>query len=169
VSDDAHTGLQVSFPLLVASPGENVLGWRAHQLPDGTLILSSPAGRTYVTTPGSAPLFPSLCHSTGGMPAPETDPPTQYCPERTAMMPKRRRTRAKDRAHPHRHRTPAKPRGPHRPARRALQLHRDRSTPNRRRPTLLAGFARGYSGQGAVTSFSTRNERRENTHDRPRR
>jgi hypothetical protein len=75
-------------------------GWREQQLPDGTLILTSPAGRTHVTTPGSALLFPSLCHATGGMPAPEADPPPDdYCGQRTAMMPKRRRTRAQDRAH----------------------------------------------------------------------
>lgn len=74
-------------------------GWRDQQLPDGTLILTSPAGRTYVTTPGSALLFPSLCHSTGGFPAIEVDPPVDYCSERTAMMPKRRRTRAQNRAH----------------------------------------------------------------------
>jgi hypothetical protein len=67
-------------------------------LPDGTLILTSPAGRTYVTTPGSALLFPSLCLSTGGIPAIEADPPADYCAERTAMMPKRRRTRAQNRA-----------------------------------------------------------------------
>ena len=33
------------------------------------------------------------------MPAPEAAPPADYCAERTAMMPKRRRTRAKDRAY----------------------------------------------------------------------
>jgi hypothetical protein len=32
------------------------------------------------------------------MPAPETDPPPDYCGQRTAMMPKRRRTRAQNRA-----------------------------------------------------------------------
>jgi Domain of unknown function (DUF222) len=74
-------------------------GWRDQQLPDGTLILTSPAGRTYVTTPGSALLFPSLCLSTGAMPAPQADPPADYCGDRTAMMPKRRRTRAQNRAH----------------------------------------------------------------------
>ena len=74
-------------------------GWREQQLPDGTLILTSPAGHTYITTPGSALLFPSLCHSTGGLPAPQADPPPDYCAERTAMMPKRRTTRAQDRAH----------------------------------------------------------------------
>ena len=73
------------------------LGWSEKQLADGTLILTSPAGRTYVTTPGSALLFPSLCYSVGGMPAPEVDPP-DYCGVRTAMMPTRRRTRAQDRA-----------------------------------------------------------------------
>jgi hypothetical protein len=73
-------------------------GWRDRQLPDGTVILTSPSGRTYVTTPGSALLFPSLCLSTGGLPAAEADPPLEYCGDRTAMMPKRRRTRAQDRA-----------------------------------------------------------------------
>ncbi len=74
-------------------------GWREQQLPDGTLILTSPAGRTYLTTPGSALLFPSLCHAVGGMPAPETDArPDDYCGQRSAMMPKRRRTRAQHRA-----------------------------------------------------------------------
>jgi hypothetical protein len=72
--------------------------WREQQLPDGTLILTSQAGHTYVTTPGSALLFPSLCHSVGGMPSPEVDLPLDYCAERTAMMPKRRRTRAQNHA-----------------------------------------------------------------------
>jgi hypothetical protein len=74
-------------------------GWGEQQLADGTLILTSPAGQTYVTTPGSALMFPSLCHAVGGMPAPETDPPHDYCADRTAMMPKRRRTRDQNRAH----------------------------------------------------------------------
>ena len=37
-----------------------------------------------------------LCRAVGGMPAPEADPPPDYCAERSAMMPKRRRTRAQD-------------------------------------------------------------------------
>src|SRR5262249_21249101 len=57
-------------------------GWREQQLPDGTLILTSPAGQTYVSTPGSALLFPSLCHAVGGMPAPETDTKPEPCPGR---------------------------------------------------------------------------------------
>ncbi len=74
-------------------------GWTEQQLADGTLILTSPAGDTHVTTPGSALLFPSLCHAVGGMPAPETPTPDDYCADRAAMMPRRRRTRAQDRAH----------------------------------------------------------------------
>ncbi len=71
-------------------------GWTDQQLADGTLILTSPAGCTYVTTPGSALLFPSLCHAVGGMPAPEVVPhPEDYCAPRTAMMPKRTRTRSR--------------------------------------------------------------------------
>jgi hypothetical protein len=33
------------------------------------------------------------------MPAPQTNPPSDYCADRAAMMPKRRRTRAQDRAY----------------------------------------------------------------------
>ncbi|OBJ11869.1 hypothetical protein A5624_00665 [Mycobacterium sp. 1482292.6] len=73
-------------------------GWQEQQLPDGTLILTSPAGRTYVTTPGSALLFPSLCRGVGAIPAAEADVAPDYCGDRTAMMPKRRRTRAQNRA-----------------------------------------------------------------------
>jgi len=72
-------------------------GWRDRQLPDGTLILTSPSGHTYVTTPGSALLFPNLCISVGGLSAAEADPPLDYSADRTAMMPKRRSTRAQDR------------------------------------------------------------------------
>jgi hypothetical protein len=74
-------------------------GWREEQLSDGTLILTSPAGHTYVTTPGSALLFPSLCLATGGMAAPEVYMLPERCGDRAAMMPQRRRTRAQNRAH----------------------------------------------------------------------
>ena len=73
-------------------------GWREKQLPDATLILTSPAGRTYVTTPGSALLFPSLCRGVGAIAAAEADVAPDYCGDRTAMMPARRRTRAQNRA-----------------------------------------------------------------------
>jgi len=74
-------------------------GWRDRQLPDGTIILESPSGKTYVTTPGSALLFPSLCVPTGDLQPPKPTEPVDYCDQRTAMMPRRRRTRAQDRAH----------------------------------------------------------------------
>jgi hypothetical protein len=74
-------------------------GWRDQQLPDGTVILDSPSGKTYVTTPGSALLFPSLCSPTGDLQPPEPTAPVDYCDERIAMMPRRRRTRRQDRAH----------------------------------------------------------------------
>ncbi len=70
-------------------------GWRDEQLPDGTLIWRLPDGHSYVTTPGSALLFPSLCAPTGDLPVP-TAP--ERCGERTAMMPRRTRTRAHNRA-----------------------------------------------------------------------
>jgi hypothetical protein len=73
-------------------------GWREKQLPDGTLILTSPSGQTYVTTPGSALLFPTLCQGVGAIAAAEADVAPDYCGERTAMMPTRRRTRVQDRA-----------------------------------------------------------------------
>src|SRR5271166_1534925 len=52
-----------------------VKGWRDEQHCGRTLIPTSPSGHTYVTTPGSALLFPSLCLSNGAIPAPEADPP----------------------------------------------------------------------------------------------
>lgn len=72
-------------------------GWRDTQLPDGTVILVSPAGHTYVTTPGSALLFPQLGAPTGDLAPPERQPDAA-CGERTAMMPRRRRTRAQNRS-----------------------------------------------------------------------
>ena len=73
-------------------------GWAEQQLADGTVIFTAPGGQTYVTTPGSALLFPSLCYAVGGLPTPEATPPQDRCAQRTAMMPKRRRTRAQNRA-----------------------------------------------------------------------
>ncbi len=73
-------------------------GWRDQQLPDGTVIWTLPDGHTYVTTPGSALLFPCLCAPTGNPPVRETAN-TERCGDRTAMMPLRSRTRAQNRAH----------------------------------------------------------------------
>jgi hypothetical protein len=70
-------------------------GWSDRQLPDATVIWTSLSGHTYVTTPGSALLFPSLSAPTGAL-DPVRDRPR--CTDRTAMVPTRRRTRAQNRA-----------------------------------------------------------------------
>ena len=70
-------------------------GWRDQQLPDSTVIWTSPAGQTYVTTPGSALLFPTLCTPTATLDATPVRPRHTY---RTAGMPTRRNTRAHNRA-----------------------------------------------------------------------
>ena len=73
--------------------------WRDQQLPYGTVILNSPAGKTYVTTPGNALLFPGLCLPTGDVHATRPSTAVEYCGDRTSMMPRRSRTRRQDRAH----------------------------------------------------------------------
>jgi len=92
-------------------------GWHDHQLPDGTLIWTAPSGQTYVTTPGSALLFPTLCVPTGQVAPPQPTPMGSRCADRAAMIPRRRRTRAQHRtaritAERKHNRQPAKPPGP---------------------------------------------------------
>jgi hypothetical protein len=70
-------------------------GWRDKQLPDSTVIWTSPAGQNYVTTPGSALLFPTLCTPTATL---DATPDRPRHPYRTAAMPTRRNTRAHNRA-----------------------------------------------------------------------
>jgi hypothetical protein len=72
-------------------------GWHDHQLPDGTLIWTAPSGQTYITTPGSALLFPTLCVPTGQLAPPQPTRTGSRCADRAAMMPQRRRTRAQNR------------------------------------------------------------------------
>jgi hypothetical protein len=74
-------------------------GWRDQQLPDATVVWTLPDGPTYVTTPGSALLFPTLCVPTGDVPPRIAAADTEGCGDRTAMMPLRTRTRAQNRAH----------------------------------------------------------------------
>jgi hypothetical protein len=71
-------------------------GWAEQQLPDGTLILTSPHGRTYTTTPTGARFFPQLGVPTGRLVLPNSPPPS---PHRELAMPKRKRTRVQDRAY----------------------------------------------------------------------
>jgi hypothetical protein len=72
-------------------------GWSDQQLPDGTLIWTAPSAQTYITTPGSALLFPVLCAPTGDLP-PNPARTDSHCSDRAVMMPQRRRTRAQNRA-----------------------------------------------------------------------
>jgi hypothetical protein len=58
-----------------------------------TVIWVLPNGRIYVTTPGSALLFPSLCVPTGGLP-PVVPTPDDRCGNRDAMVPLLKTTRA---------------------------------------------------------------------------
>lgn len=72
------------------------LGWHDTQLPDGTIVLTSPSGRTYTTTPTGALFFPQLGAPTDKLVLPTTPPPS---PDRGLAMPTRKRTRAQDRAY----------------------------------------------------------------------
>lgn len=72
-------------------------GWRDEQLAGGTVIWTAPSGRTYTTHPGSALFFPTLNAPTA--PAPIRPNGTETTdPDRGLKMPRRRRTRAQDRA-----------------------------------------------------------------------
>jgi hypothetical protein len=73
-------------------------GWRDRQLPDGTIVWTSPHGRTYVTEPGSKLLFPSLCTPTA--PVTITAEANTQAPQHNPglTMPRRQRTRTQDRA-----------------------------------------------------------------------
>jgi hypothetical protein len=66
-------------------------GWHDEQLPDGTVIWTTPDGHTYTTHPGSRLLFPTLCKPTA--PVILTGTPPAPHPGREANMPRRHRTR----------------------------------------------------------------------------
>ncbi|MDT5304263.1 MAG: hypothetical protein QOG79_7975 [Mycobacterium sp.] len=70
-------------------------GWRDRQLPNGTVVWTSPEGQTCTTYPGSRILFPSLCKPTA--PVARVNVPAAE-PSRGLMMPRRKTTRAQDRA-----------------------------------------------------------------------
>ncbi|MFB1295556.1 DUF222 domain-containing protein [Mycobacterium sp. pW049] len=70
-------------------------GWRDRQLPDGTVIWTTPSGQAYTTTPGSRLFFPAWNTTTAELP-PMTQPPPDF--DKIDQMPKRQRTRAADRA-----------------------------------------------------------------------
>jgi hypothetical protein len=70
-------------------------GWFDRQLPDGTILWTDPEGCTHVTTPGSRLLFPELSEPTAPVTG-ATHPPVNHAPGLT--MPRRKTTRAQDRA-----------------------------------------------------------------------
>ncbi|MDT5335597.1 MAG: hypothetical protein QOD90_1102, partial [Mycobacterium sp.] len=70
-------------------------GWRDRQMPDGTIHWTAPDGRTYTTTPASRLLFPTLSAPTAPIVATGTPPPAHTA---GLTMPRRRTTRAEDRA-----------------------------------------------------------------------
>jgi hypothetical protein len=69
-------------------------GWKELQLPDGTIVWTSPRGRSYTTQPLGAQFFPQLAMPTETLTLSATGPPH---PSRELAMPTRRRTRAEDR------------------------------------------------------------------------
>jgi hypothetical protein len=71
-------------------------GWSEIQKPDGTIVLTTPTGHTYTSIPTSRLLFPTV--NTTSAPIPPGKP-TPRGPDKTAKMPKRKRTKAKDRAY----------------------------------------------------------------------
>jgi hypothetical protein len=71
-------------------------GWQQRQFPDGTIIWTTPAGRTYVTHPGSQIVFPHWNITTADLP--DLPPPAAPTPNRGLAMPRRKTTRAKDRS-----------------------------------------------------------------------
>ncbi len=78
-------------------------GWRDRQLPDGTVLWTSPSGQTYTTHPGSWLLFPSLCRPTAPVELSAAEAAAAVAgaetqTDRGLAMPRRRRTRAQDRA-----------------------------------------------------------------------
>ncbi|MDA4104563.1 hypothetical protein MMON44395_23755 [Mycolicibacterium monacense DSM 44395] len=70
-------------------------GWHDEQSPDGTVTWTTPTGKRHTTVPGSRLFFPEWDTTTAELPPLEQPPPD---PDRTAKMPKRRRTRAADNA-----------------------------------------------------------------------
>jgi hypothetical protein len=72
-------------------------GWSDRQLPDGSVEVTTPAGKTYTTKPGASLLFPAWNITTTEAP-PTGKPPPPPDPTGRAV-PKRQRTRAQDHAY----------------------------------------------------------------------
>jgi len=76
--------------------GKTFDDWQDIQLADGTVIWISPSGQKYITKPGSTLFFPTWDITTADLPPPIVILTSNG--DRTAMMPRRRRTRAADEA-----------------------------------------------------------------------
>lgn len=71
-------------------------GWRGRQDPDGTIVWTAPSGHSYTTVPGSRLLFPHWDSTIADLPAPTS--PGASSPGRGLNMPRRRRSRVRERA-----------------------------------------------------------------------
>jgi hypothetical protein len=69
-------------------------GWRDEQRPDGTVVLIAPTGLVYVTDAHGGQMFPTLAVPTAELPGSVAAPEGA---DKTAMMPRRRKTRDQDR------------------------------------------------------------------------
>lgn len=72
-------------------------GWADLQLPDGTVVWRAPIGRMYTTRPAGAEFFAQLARPTGEIRISQHHRPDDI--HRGVMMPRRKRTRAQDKAY----------------------------------------------------------------------
>jgi hypothetical protein len=70
-------------------------GWADKQSPDGTVVWTTPTGRTYSTKPGGSLFFPILATPTGEAAIRKLT--TEPAELRGLMMPRRSRTRTEER------------------------------------------------------------------------
>jgi hypothetical protein len=71
-------------------------GWHDQQLADGTIIWTAPNGEKHLTHPGGAIVFPGLRIPTEPT-ATTVTTPEDRCGDKTAMMPRKQRTRTQNR------------------------------------------------------------------------
>jgi hypothetical protein len=72
-------------------------GWSEDQLPDGTINFTTPTGHTYTSKPTSRLLFPTV--NTTSTPVTRGSPRKATADDKTVKMPKRKRSKASDRAY----------------------------------------------------------------------
>ncbi|AQA02143.1 hypothetical protein BVC93_06550 [Mycobacterium sp. MS1601] len=72
-------------------------GWSDEQLPDGTIIFTTPTGQTYRSKPGSRLFFPTISTTSAHI---DTPPPKPNPPDKIGKIPNhRRRNHARERAY----------------------------------------------------------------------